>query len=108
MLPDSLSRASGRNFDLDEVLEIGERIANLRMAFNIREGVRVTRDYKLPERVLGRPPLSSGPTAGVSVDNETQVREFFESMGWNYETGVPRKETLLRLGLDFAADQGGE
>lgn len=108
MLPDSLTHSSGRAFDLDEVLEIGERIANLRMAFNIREGVRATRDYKLPERVLGRPPLPSGPTSGVSVDNETQVREFYESMGWNYETGVPKKETLLRLGLDFAADQGEE
>jgi aldehyde:ferredoxin oxidoreductase len=105
MLPDSLTLASGRKFDLDETLTIGERVANLRMAFNAREGVRVTRDFKLPRRVLGDPPLASGPTADVTVDNETQIRDYFRAMGWDYETGRPKRETLERLGLDFAADR---
>lgn len=106
MLPECLTLVSGRVFTMDEVVETGERIANLRMAFSVREGVRAPRDYRLPGRALGVPPLPGGPTAGLTVDNETQVREYFQAMGWNYESGLPKRLTLQRLGLDFAADQG--
>jgi len=106
MLPDYLSLASGRDFSMEEVLAIGERIANLRMAFSVREGVVPARDFKLPGRVLGDPPMTEGPLAGVTVDNGTQVREYFQAMGWEQDTGRPQSEALLRLGLDFAADAG--
>jgi aldehyde:ferredoxin oxidoreductase len=106
MLPEYLSLASGRDFSMEEVLAIGERIANLRMAFSVREGVVPARDFKLPGRVLGDPPMAGGPLTGVTVDNDTQVREYFRAMGWDQGTGRPQKECLLRLGLDFAADAG--
>ncbi|NQU75840.1 MAG: aldehyde ferredoxin oxidoreductase family protein, partial [Planctomycetes bacterium] len=38
-LTDSLTYTTGHEYTLDEVLEMGDRIAALRMAFNIREGV---------------------------------------------------------------------
>ena len=39
----------------------------------------------------------------MTVDIDTQVREYLEAMGWDTQSGVPKKETLLELGLDFAA-----
>ena len=53
--------------------------------------------------MIGSPPLQAGPLEGVSVDIDTQVREYLEVMGWDPQTGAPKKETLLGLGLDFAA-----
>ena len=101
-LTDSLTYTTGHQYTHDEVLEMGDRIAALRMAFNIREGVRNT-DFVLPGRMVGSPPLESGPLAGVTVDVETQLREYLEEIGWDTRTGAPTEETLMKLGLDFVA-----
>ena len=42
-------------------------------------------------------------TYGVTVDAETQLREYLEVIGWDTRTGAPLKETLTKLGLDFVA-----
>jgi len=102
-LTDSLSYATGQRFTRDDLLTRGARIAALRMGFNVREGVR-NLQFELPDRVLGRPPLETGPTAGRSVDVDAQVEDYLEAMGWDTKTGAPTKETLLKLGLDFVAE----
>jgi aldehyde:ferredoxin oxidoreductase len=101
-LPDSLKHTTGKSYELDEIQEIGERIAALRTAFNIREGVRSI-DFEVPGRVIGAPPLSAGPLQGVTVNIDAQVQDFLEAMGWDAATGTPTRETLNRLGLDFVA-----
>jgi len=106
LIPEFLSAVTGREFSVDDVLEIGDRIATLRTAFNIREGVPPAKN-RVPGRMIGRPPLKSGPLAGVTVDHDTQRREYFAAMGWDSETGVPHPETLKRLGLDFCAAEMG-
>ena len=100
-VPEFLTLVMGKKFSMTDILEIGERIANLRIAFNLREGIRNREMYKLPLRVLGNPPLKSGPTKGVTVDNETQIRDYYVAMGWNPDTGVPKRAVFERLGLDF-------
>ena len=102
-LIDSLAHVTGRRLTLDEVLKHGARIAALRIAFNLREGVRNLTDFQLPDRVIGRPPLEAGPTAGRTVDVDAQVTDYLEAMGWDTQTGVPKRETLLELGLDSVA-----
>ncbi len=102
-LSDALTCATGRKFTLDDVQQIGDRIAALRMAFNIREGMKNV-EFKFPPRALGMPPLTGGPLAGVTIDVDAQVRDFLEAMGWDTETGAPKKETLEQLGLAFAAE----
>jgi len=99
-VPEFLTKAMGVDFTMDTVQEVGGRIAALRTAFNLREGVRNV-DFKLPRRVLGDPPLEKGDTAGVTVDNLTEIKEYCVAMGWDPETGVPEKTTLEALGLDF-------
>ncbi len=102
-LVDSLSCVTGRPFTLDDVLERGDRIAALRMAFNAREGVRNI-DFKMPGRMIGAPPLTEGPTAGRTVEIDAQVEDYLKAMGWDTQTGLPTRETLLALGLDFVAE----
>ncbi|MHC4177658.1 MAG: aldehyde ferredoxin oxidoreductase C-terminal domain-containing protein, partial [Planctomycetota bacterium] len=99
---DSLTHATGRSFSLDDVMTIGARIAALRTAFNLREGIRNV-EIDVPRRGLGDPPLPHGPTAGRTVDLQAQVEDYLEAMGWDPKTGVPRQETLIGLGLDFVA-----
>ena len=93
---------------MKDMLEIGDRIANLRIAFNLREGIRNKEAYKLPSRVVGRPSLTGGPTKGISVDLETQIKDYYVAMGWNPETGVPKRSVFKRLGLDFAMELAEE
>lgn len=54
--------------------------------------------------VIGSPPLEAGVTKGVTVNNETQLRDYFSAMGWNPNTGIPKPEVFKRLGLDFALE----
>ena len=104
VLPEYLTLAMGRKFTLEDLFEIGERIANLRIAFNLREGIRNREKFKLPGRVIGQPPLADGPTKGTTVDNETQIKEYYQAMGWNPVTGIPKKALFERLGLGFALE----
>ena len=97
---DFLNGAMGTQLSAEDLVTIGDRIANLRIAFNLRERIR-NADLKVPARVLGKPPLRAGNTKGVTVDLEAQQKEYFAEMGWT-EDGVPTPETLRRLGLDFA------
>jgi len=99
-VPEFLTHAMGRPYTMGTVQEVGARIAALRTAFNLREGVRNV-ELKLPKRVLGIPPLEKGDTAGITVDNQTEIRDYLIAMGWDPETGVPERETLQGLGLDL-------
>ncbi|HWI64008.1 MAG TPA: aldehyde ferredoxin oxidoreductase family protein [Symbiobacteriaceae bacterium] len=94
--------ACGWELTTDELLTIGDRIQTLRHAFNAREGIRPV-DWQLPDRVVGRPPLTDGPTKGVTVDVEAMAAGYFAAMEVDPETGRPAEAKLRRLGLDSAA-----
>jgi len=98
-LPGFIAAVTGLDFTMDDVVKVGQRAATMRMAFTVREG-NVPPKFKLPGRMLGKPPLQDGPVKGVTVDNETQTREYLEAMGWDPETAAPLPETLGELGLD--------
>lgn len=95
---DFLSAVTGWDLTLEECLRIGERISNLRHLFNLREGLNPLR-FKLPGRIIGRPPLEAGSLAGIEVDVETLASEYLAARGWDPVTAVPSREKLLELGL---------
>ena len=99
---ESLSLATGWDYGLEDVLKAGERIANMRQAFNVREGLR-SGDFKVPNRVLGRPPPETGPVAGRSVDIETLGRDYLVAMDWDPDSGKPSRSKLQELGLEDVA-----
>jgi aldehyde:ferredoxin oxidoreductase len=101
-----LNAVTGWGLDVAEALAAGARIQTLRQCFNLREGVSA-QDVRLPDRMLGRPPLKEGPLAGVTIDVDSLAREYRQAMGWDAETGVPAKDTLQKLGLAELVEKFG-
>jgi aldehyde:ferredoxin oxidoreductase len=60
---------TGLNYDMDDMLKAGERVANLRHAFNLREGINELK-WPFHPRILGMPPLTGALRAGVTADIE--------------------------------------
>jgi len=99
-----MSAVTGWSVTNDELLKTGERISNLRQAFNIREGLNPLQ-FKVPDRVLGRPPQKEGPLAGITIDEDTLDREYLTAMDWDLKTAKPSKKKLLELGLEDVAKE---
>jgi aldehyde:ferredoxin oxidoreductase len=93
---------TGWDFTMDEMKLAGERVANLRHAFNLREGINILK-FPIPPRILGKPPQTAGPLAGVTVDWEAQVYWSLGALDWDRHTSKPSKAKLLSLGLDYVA-----
>jgi aldehyde:ferredoxin oxidoreductase len=100
-----VSTATGWDFTQEEMLKVGERISNIRQAFNVREGVKPIDFVMTSGRPIGDPPLEKGPTAGVTVDAKILRSEIFKGMDWDIESGKPSKEKLESLGLDDVAKE---
>jgi aldehyde:ferredoxin oxidoreductase len=93
---------TGWNVDMEELVKIGERISNIRQAFNAREGLNMLK-YEYPGRLVGKPPLTAGPLAGRVVDEKTLYSEYLAAMDWDPETAKPNKSKLLELGMNDIA-----
>lgn len=92
------------DFDVEELIEIGERRLNMLRAFNAREGLNRA-DDKLPAKFF-RPLTGTGPTKGVALDHaviEGALDEYYRLAGWDTTTGNPTPDTLARLGLEWTA-----
>jgi len=100
---DWINAATGWNKTNDDYLEIGHRILALRHAFNLREGID-PRSIRLPDRILGKPPLKRGPNAGVTINNEALLEDYYRHLQWDPAAGRPSKERYQQLGLADVAE----
>jgi len=99
-----MSAVTGWDVTTDELIKTGERIANIRQAFNIREGLNPLK-FKVPDRVLGRPPKKEGPLAGITIDEDTLIKEYLTAMDWDPKTAKPSRKKLQELGLEDVAQE---
>ena len=95
---------TGWDVTFDELLQTGERIANIRHAFNLREGINPM-EYQVPNRALGIPPLKEGPLAGITIDENTMDRDYLVAMDWDPVTTKPSKKKLQELELEDVAKE---
>jgi aldehyde:ferredoxin oxidoreductase len=102
-LAEQLSAATGEEYDLEKLCEIGMRIFTMRHAFNLREGINPL-ERKVPGRLIGEPPLKEGNVKDITVDYKTLNREFLEYVGWDVKSTIPEDESLRKLGMDFLID----
>jgi aldehyde:ferredoxin oxidoreductase len=102
VITEFMRAVTGWDLTDEELLVTGERIENMRQAFNIREGTDLLK-REVPDRILGKPPHKVGPTAGITVDAETLVKEYLEEMDWDLKTARPSEKKLKELGLDDVA-----
>jgi len=100
-LADMLSALTGWKIDGKALLKISERVYNLQRLFNIREGFSAKED-RIPERVKSVPVFGKYKNEkGCGIrDYESMLREYYHARGWDPDTGVPRNDTLKKLGLD--------
>jgi len=92
---------TGMNLSLADVKRAGERIWMLERAFNVREGIRREDDW-LPRRFVEEP-IPEGVSKGMVIkpdDLNRLLDEYYEARGWDKTTGIPSKETLLKLDLN--------
>jgi aldehyde:ferredoxin oxidoreductase len=102
---DLLNSLTGWAMDEKELLLAGERIQNLRAAFNRREGVKPA-DFQPHPRMLGEGDgnLSHGPLKGIRVPLQQLKTDYYGAMGWNAETGDLSRERADRLGMTELLD----
>jgi aldehyde:ferredoxin oxidoreductase len=98
-----VAAVTGWNIDGEEAYRIGERIANIRQAFNIREGFNAL-NHPIHPRMVGLPPLKQGPMKGITVDMDTLLQDFLKAMRWDLVTARPRAKKLIELGLKDVAE----
>jgi aldehyde:ferredoxin oxidoreductase len=99
-----MSAVTGWERSMDELLKAGERIANMRHVFTLREGDNPL-ERKVHGRIIGRPPQKAGPLAGVTTDLEAQVYWNLGALDWNPITTRPSRKKLLELGLNDVAQE---
>jgi aldehyde:ferredoxin oxidoreductase len=85
------------------MLLTGDRIGTMRHLFNLREGINPL-NHKVHNRILGRPPFTEGPEAGVTVDLEAQNYWNLGALDWDRFTTKPSKNKLLALGMTKEAE----
>mgnify|MGYP000032263756 CR=1 FL=1 len=92
-LPHFISAATGLDIDEAELWEITRRNRNLIRAINVRRGLR-RKDEKPPEDHWKH----RFPEYEAKL-----LDEYYKYKGWNKE-GIPTKETLEKLGLDYVGE----
>ncbi len=100
LIPKQLTAVTGWDYTLEDIWEVGERIATMRHVFNLREGHNPLA-RNVPGRMVGQPPLQAGRLKGITVDYETMRREFLDRVGWDPRSTIPSEERLCELGMDF-------
>ncbi len=101
-----LSAATGYDVTLANALTYGERMMNLKRALNLKLGYNARAAEKLPELVLR--PLADSGSEGHVPQLEPMLREYYAHREWDWETGKPRREKLLALGMpEIARDVWG-
>jgi len=100
-----LSALTGFEYTQDDFMKVGERINNIARAFNVREGFTRAQDT-LPNRLLTEP-LKAGASKGHALsknDLDEMLDEYYTKRGWDLNTGNPKREKLVELGLEYVAD----
>jgi aldehyde:ferredoxin oxidoreductase len=91
-LPDFISYATGLDLDSDTLWEISRRNRNLVRALNTRRGLR---------RADEKPPEDHWKIRDPEMET-LLLDEYYKFKGWNND-GIPTKETLDELGLDYVS-----
>jgi len=98
---DYVKAVTGWETSLFDLLKVAERHANMARIFNLREGFSA-RDDVLPDRFFQ--PMEGGTLKGKKIDKEKfskALETYYEMMGWDTETGVPKRGKLAELDLDW-------
>ncbi|MEW6270442.1 MAG: aldehyde ferredoxin oxidoreductase family protein [Thermodesulfobacteriota bacterium] len=97
---DLVNSLTGWRMTEKDLLLAGERIQNLRAAFNRREGIKPG-DFQPHPRMLGEGDgnLQKGPLKGVTVPLARLKDDYYRAMGWDTVTGNLSRKRADELGM---------
>jgi aldehyde:ferredoxin oxidoreductase len=106
-----INGATGWDFDFQHYLEVGRRVKTVRHSFNIMAGISL-KGTRLPDRARGyqmikdkkMPVITKGPNAFRMPDIDQGDINYYQAMGFDYETGVPSDQVLDDLDLGYVKD----
>lgn len=101
--PKLLTAATGVSWSLDSLRTVANRVYSLIRAFWIREYGGWDREMDYPPPRWFKHPLTKGPYTGHKLDFDKYSKMldmYYEMRGWD-ERGIPRRETLRKLNLDY-------
>jgi len=91
-----INAVTGFNYDKKSILQVGERINNLKRLINCKLGI-TREDDKLPGILTQE--LKSGKTIHVKLDLEESLKLYYKRRDWDWETGKPTEEKLKELNI---------
>jgi aldehyde:ferredoxin oxidoreductase len=97
---DFVNALTGWDLTQADLLTAGERIQNLRAAFNWREGHRPA-DFAPHPRMMGEGDgnLPAGPLKGIRVPLKVLRDDYYSAMKWNHDTGKLARGRAEALGI---------
>jgi len=101
--PKLLTAATGVTWTLEDIRVVANRIYSLIRAYWIREHGDWSREMDYAPIRWFKHPLTKGPYTGMKLDFDKynkMLDMYYEMRGWD-ERGIPRKETLQKLKLDY-------
>jgi len=90
-----LNAATGTDYTVEKLLEVGERIYNIERLFNKDAGMK-PEDDTLPKRILNEP-IPDGPSKGEVSHLDVTLPQYYKARGW--VNAFPTEETLKRLDI---------
>jgi aldehyde:ferredoxin oxidoreductase len=104
VLSDLLRVVTGRVLDYQGLLESAHRVTTLERCFNLREAGTGRIDDVPPPRFT-QEQMPSGPAKGNLFETDPMLDEFYDTIGFERESGWPYQETLDDLGLIQVKDE---
>jgi aldehyde:ferredoxin oxidoreductase len=99
MTVEAVNAVTGWDLNLQDSLIIGRRIVNLLRVFNFRHGLNP--ELERPSvRYCSTPVDGPQKSRAINPFIDFMVHSYYESMGWDGETGRPLPQTLKALGLE--------
>lgn len=95
--------ATGIRLSVDELLQKGLRVHNLERYLSNVFGGFDRKDDILPDRFFDTA-VTDGPFKGDHLDRDRvnqMLDEYYESLGWNKQTGLPDADHLRKMGLEY-------
>jgi len=92
-IPEIITLTTGMEFDKDRLWKVFQRNRTLHRAVNVRRGLR---------RKDERPPEDHWAVRDEASEQKL-LSDYYELKGWNHD-GIPTKETLDRLDLDYVSE----
>jgi aldehyde:ferredoxin oxidoreductase len=92
-----INAVTGFDYNLDELMQVGERGWNIKRMVNIGMGITPSDDC-LPKSIMK--PLEEGGAAGYVIPIDEMLEAYYRARDWNTETGLPSREKMAQLKIE--------